>query len=99
MQGNGNAGWSIFVKDVISGGDAVLVALPPQDRKARLHREWSPDGKYMLYQEQDGPKGGRIEAQPLSGNGKPFVVAAPPVVRWNYFRRLSNLTRWALGGL
>ncbi len=76
VQGNGNAGWSIFVKDVTSGGDPVLVTAST-GQGSKNAPEWSPDGKYMLYQEQDGPKGGRIEALPLSGDGKAFTVAAP----------------------
>ena len=95
VQGNGNAGWSIFSKDVISGGDPVLVSAS-DGQASKSAPEWSPDGKYMLYQEQDGPKGGRIDAQPLTGDGKPFTVAAPQSAAGTIFPgfQISPDGRW-----
>jgi eukaryotic-like serine/threonine-protein kinase len=97
VEGNGNAGWSIFMKDVTSGGEPELVAAST-GQGSKNAPQWSPDGKYMLYQEQDGPKGGHIEAMPLSGDGKPFVVAAPQSPTGTIFPgfQLSSDGRWVV---
>jgi eukaryotic-like serine/threonine-protein kinase len=39
--------------------------------------QWTPDGKYLAYQRQDGPANATFWAQSTTGDTKPFQVLAP----------------------
>src|SRR5262249_51004915 len=87
----------IFVKDVISGGEPVKV-VASGGQGSKNAPQLSPDGRYMLYHEQEGPRGGRISAKPLSGDGKPFIVAAPESPSGSIFPgfQLSSDGHWVV---
>jgi serine/threonine protein kinase/Tol biopolymer transport system component len=42
-----------------------------------LWPQWTPDGKYLAYQKQDGPTNATFWAQPTTGDQKPFMVLQP----------------------
>ena len=42
-----------------------------------LWPQWTPDGKYLAYQKQNGPANATFWAQPTTGDQKPFLVLQP----------------------
>ncbi len=56
--------------------------------------QWSPDAKYLVYMQQNGPSGS-IWARPLTGDKKPFVVVQPASAQARIVQsRLSPDGRW-----
>ena len=77
-----------------SGSDQVLVT--PQDPTGSLSwPQYSPDGRYVVYQERSGPNGASVWAAPLNGDGKPFPIVKPQSAQARIvFHRLSPDGRW-----
>jgi len=77
-----------------SGPDEVLVAT--QDPSASLSwPQYSPDGRFLLYQERSGPNGASVWAVPLNGDAKPFPIVKPQSSQARIvFHRLSPDGRW-----
>jgi serine/threonine protein kinase/Tol biopolymer transport system component len=76
-----------------TGQDALLLAAEQQI--AHTYPEFSPDGRYLVYDRGSGPTGGAVWAVPLSGEKKPFPVVQPQSPQNNVFEsRLSPDGRW-----
>src|SRR5262249_44399852 len=57
--------------------------------------QWSPDGRYMVFERASGPTGNGIWAIPMTGEKKPIPVALPQSPQNNVFNgRLSPDGRW-----
>ena len=68
-------GASVFTKSVtVSGREEALLDTP----YAPSPRDWSSDGRFLLYQELRPTTGSDLWALPMSGDGKPFAVAQSP---------------------
>ena len=62
----------LYQKDARGLGPEELLALPPSTSRARS--DWSPDGRYLLYRNQDPVTQHDIWALPIDGDRKPFPV-------------------------
>jgi serine/threonine protein kinase/Tol biopolymer transport system component len=93
------AGTSLRARLANGGGqEEVLLEMPPNSLGSALNLispQWSPDGRYLLHMEQNGPTNAAVWAVPLTGEKKPFVVvqAQAPQARIIQFR-LSPDGRW-----
>ena len=81
-----------------SGGGQEEVLLE-QDRSALpstyLSPQWSPDGRYLIHMEQNGPTGAGVWVLPLTGERKPFPIVQPPSPQTRIVQfRLSPDGRW-----
>jgi hypothetical protein len=87
-------GSSLHAKAANGTGGDELVLTP--DRSIGLsYPQWSPDGRYLLYERASGPTGTAIWAIPLAGDKKPFPVAQPQSPQNNVFNaRISPDGRW-----
>ncbi|HEY1271534.1 MAG TPA: protein kinase, partial [Terriglobales bacterium] len=77
-----------------TGQDELLVK--PENANATLSwPQWSQDGRYLVYQQAEGPGSAAVWAMPTTGDRKPFVVlqSQSPQVRIVY-HRLSPDGRW-----
>ena len=83
----------------LANGDGQEEILMQRDPAAPpitlLSPQWTPDGKYLLHLEQNGPSGARLAALALTGDKKSFdiVQARSPQGRIFQFR-LSPDGRW-----
>jgi len=66
-------GRDLYLKAVTgaAGSEQLLLA----DSKSKISTDWSPDGRFLLYQSVDPRTGSDIWALPLVGEKKPFPVA------------------------
>jgi eukaryotic-like serine/threonine-protein kinase len=67
--------WQIYVKDVGGTGQEQLLTDGPN---AKAAKDWSRDGRYILYEEQDPKNGADIRALLLDGDHKPIPVLQTP---------------------
>jgi eukaryotic-like serine/threonine-protein kinase len=67
--------WQIYVKDVGGTGQEQLLTDGPNAKSAK---DWSRDGRYILYEEQDPKNGADIRALLLDGDHKPIPVLQTP---------------------
>jgi len=57
--------------------------------------EWSPDGRYLVYQKSSGPTGGAVWALPTTGDKKPFPVVQSQSQQGTVgYSRLSPDGKW-----
>ena len=76
-----------------TGGDELVLAA--ESRIGLAYPQWSPDGRYLVYERASGPTGNAIWALPLTGDKKPFPVAQPQSPQNNIFNgRLSPDGHW-----
>ena len=93
---SGTFGSTLHARLADGSGEDELLAAPAGDPSISLTwPQWSPDGRYLLYQQQSGPAGTSVWALPTTGERKPFPVVLPqtPQSRISYFR-LSPQGRW-----
>ena len=77
------------------GGDELLLGSDPTNAESLSWPEFSADGKYLVYQRQNGPTGTSVWAMPLSGDRKPFAVVKPESAEGTVtYSRLSPDGRW-----
>jgi Tol biopolymer transport system component len=77
------------------GGPDELLLRPDQALSGFFWPQWSPDGRYLLYQEAHGPTGASAWAIPTTGEKRPFLVAKPQNPQANIlYQRLSPDGRW-----
>jgi Tol biopolymer transport system component/predicted Ser/Thr protein kinase len=90
----GNFGASLHAKASNgTGADELMLAADPGANL--LYPQWSPDGRYVVYQRGFGPTGTAIWAMPLMGDKKPVPVAQPQSTQNSVFNaRLSPDGRW-----
>jgi dipeptidyl aminopeptidase/acylaminoacyl peptidase len=88
------SGSSIYAKLANGSGQEELLVAPAESTSI-LWPQWSPDGRYVVYQQQSGPTGASIWAIPLSGDRKPLPIVKPasPQTRVE-FPRISPDGRW-----
>ena len=65
------------------GSEELLLATPQR----LFPMDWSPDGRFLLYDSLDPKRGMDIWALPLDGDGKPFAV-----VQTNFNERLAQFS-------
>ena len=91
------SGTSLRARLANGGGqeEILMQPTPANPPLTLLSPQWSPDGKYLLHLEQNGPSGARLVALSESGDGKLFdiVQARSPQGRIFQFR-LSPDGRW-----
>ncbi len=90
------SGTSLCARLASGGGqEEILLESGPPGAKTLLSPQFTPDGKYLLYTQQNGPTNAEIWALPLSGDKTPFAVLKPsnPQARIVQFR-LSPDGRW-----
>jgi serine/threonine-protein kinase len=96
-----NTGTSLCARLANGGGqeEVLMKSDPAGSARTLLSPQWSPDGKYLVHMEQNGPGGG-VWALPLAadtktGEKKPLPVVQPqtPQARIVQFR-LSPDGRW-----
>jgi dipeptidyl aminopeptidase/acylaminoacyl peptidase len=76
-----------------TGGDELVLA--GEKGVGLAYPQWSPDGRYLLYERSAGPSGASVWAVPLSGDKKPIPVAQPQSPQNNVFSaRISPDGRW-----
>ena len=66
----------LYQKSATAGGSEELLLSTAQ---TKIATDWSPDGRFVLFNSQDPKRGSDIWALPLDGSGKPF-----PVVQTNF---------------
>jgi eukaryotic-like serine/threonine-protein kinase len=78
-----------------SGQEEVLMRNDPNgEARTLLFPQWSPDGKYLLHMEQNGPEG-RLFALPLQGDAKAIPLVTPQTPQAKIVEyRLSRDGRW-----
>jgi len=78
------------------GADELLLASDSVSAETLSWPEISADGKYLVYQKQNGPTGGSVWAIPLTGaDRKPFPVVKPESADGSVtYSRLSPDGRW-----
>jgi len=59
----------LYQKSVTAGGSEERLLSTAQ---TKIATDWSPDGRYVLFNSEDPKRGSDIWALPLDGNGKPF---------------------------
>ncbi len=69
----------MYVKPAIGSGSEELLLASAHDK---FPTDWSPDGRFLLYNNTDPKTGYDIGAVPVIGDRKPF-----PVVRTNFEER------------
>jgi eukaryotic-like serine/threonine-protein kinase len=77
---NVTTGSSIRAKQSSGTGQEEVVldgATMPGGPFSLLWPQWTPDGKYLAYQKQNGPSNATFWAQPTTGDQKPFLVLQP----------------------
>jgi eukaryotic-like serine/threonine-protein kinase len=67
--------WQIYVKDAGGNGQEQLLT---EGLNAKAAKDWSRDGRYILYEEQDPKNGSDIRALLVEGNHKPIPVLQTP---------------------
>ncbi|HSA91934.1 MAG TPA: protein kinase [Terriglobales bacterium] len=76
-----------------TGQDELLLA--SEQGFGSSYPEFSPDGRYLVYQRASGPTGSSVWAVPVSGEKKPFPVAQPQSPQNAVFdQRISPDGRW-----
>ncbi len=78
------------------GQEEVLMAGDPSGQsRTLLSPQWSPDGRYLVHIEQNGPSNASVWAMPATGDKKPFLVvqAQSPQARIVQYR-LSPDGHW-----
>jgi len=65
----------LYQKSVTGGGNEDLLLSTAQ---AKLATDWSPDGRFVLFNSQDPKRSLDIWVLPLDGKGKPFPVVDTP---------------------
>jgi serine/threonine protein kinase len=77
---NVTMGSSIRAKQASGTGQEEVVldgATMPGGPFSLLWPQWTPDGKYLAYQKQNGPSNATFWAQLTTGDQKPFLVLQP----------------------
>jgi Tol biopolymer transport system component len=69
---NRNGTFDLYEKRVAGGEEQLLVQGVTGETFAC---DWSPDGRFLLYQRREPRSGWDLIAYPLRGDGKPFAVA------------------------
>jgi Tol biopolymer transport system component/predicted Ser/Thr protein kinase len=93
--GGGNFSSDLHAKAANGGGQDELLMRPDQAATAFSWPQWSPDGRFLIYQRSSGPSGDSVWAVPISGEKKPFLVAQPEGSQASIVRlRLSPDGRW-----
>jgi Tol biopolymer transport system component/DNA-binding winged helix-turn-helix (wHTH) protein len=59
----------LYQKSVTAGGSEELLLSTAQ---TKIATDWSPDGRFVLFNSEDPKRSSDIWALPLDGNGKPF---------------------------
>jgi Tol biopolymer transport system component/predicted Ser/Thr protein kinase len=67
----------LHAKPANGGGQDELLLKPDQSATGLIWPQWSPDGRYLVFQRASGPAGASAWALPTSGDRKPFLVAQP----------------------
>jgi Tol biopolymer transport system component/DNA-binding winged helix-turn-helix (wHTH) protein len=62
----------LYQKSVTAGGSEELLLSTVQ---TKIATDWSPDGRFVLFNSEDPKRSSDIWALPLDGNGKPFPAA------------------------
>ena len=78
------------------GQEEILMQFDPSAPPfTLLSPQWSPDGRYLLHMEQNGPGGAHLSALPTTGDKKPITIVQPqtPQARIVQFR-ISPDGRW-----
>jgi serine/threonine protein kinase/Tol biopolymer transport system component len=78
-----------------SGQEELLMQNDPAGAaRTLLEPQWSPDGKYLLHMEQNGPAGS-LWAMPTAGDRKPIPLVAPQTPQARVVKyKLSPDGRW-----
>ena len=88
-------GGSLHAKAANGTGGDELVLASEGGGIAMAYPQWSPDGRYMVYERSSGPTGAAVWALPLSGDKKPFPVAQAQSPQNSIFSaRISPDGRW-----
>lgn len=90
------SGTSLCARLANGGGqeEVLMESSPSGIGRTLLSPQWSPDGRYLVHMEQNGPSGG-VWALPLTGEKKPISILQPqsPQARIIQYR-LSPDGRW-----
>jgi Tol biopolymer transport system component len=84
FRSNRNGAYDLYTKPAIGAGNEDLLLASGQDKQAL---DWSPDGRFLLYQNLDPKTGLDVWALPMEGDRKPF-----PVVRTNFDEDLAQFS-------
>jgi Tol biopolymer transport system component/aminoglycoside phosphotransferase (APT) family kinase protein len=84
FRSNRNGAYDLYAKPTIGAGSEELLLASGQDKQAL---DWSPDGRFLLYQNLDPKTGLDVWALPMEGDRKPF-----PVVRTNFDEDLAQFS-------
>jgi eukaryotic-like serine/threonine-protein kinase len=93
--GGGNFSSELHAKAANGGGQDELLMRPDQPATGLSWPQWSPDGRFLLYQRSSGPSGASVWAVPTSGEKKPFLLVQPQTPQAKIVtERLSPDGRW-----
>jgi Tol biopolymer transport system component len=81
FRSNRNGKYDLFEKGASGASDEQPLLLAPHDQN-KVALDWSPDGRFLLYDLEDPTTGYHLWALPLTGEGKPSGNPFP-VVRTN----------------
>jgi eukaryotic-like serine/threonine-protein kinase len=81
---------NLYIRSIDTGTEEVLL----ESDENKSTQDWSPDGRFILYRNQNAKTGMDLWALPLEGDRKPFAVAQTGFVEDN--AHFSPDGRWIL---
>jgi Tol biopolymer transport system component len=91
------SGSSLYARIANGGGQDELLMEPenPASPESLAWPQWSPDGRYLIYQRGSGPAGFSVWAVPTTGDKKAFRVVQPQTPQARIVQdRISPDGRW-----